>query len=248
VIRELVRQNYFFLRRLHSLSGIVPFGGFLLMHMFLNSRAAQGRAEYQWVPDTLDQIPFLWAIEIFGLLLPMLFHAGLGVVIAVNADYGGPAKMRSNAEHWGFIFQRVSGVLLLGLLVTHLFQTWGPHMALKLPAMLKPGTPLEHFDIYGHMNKLLGTGPWLLVYGLFVLLAAFHFGNGIFNFAFKWGLATSKASQRGALALGMGVALLCVVLGFSSIWGLMFSPWADDSAAASYSPPRDHGTSSAQAR
>jgi succinate dehydrogenase / fumarate reductase cytochrome b subunit len=245
-MRDLVREHYFLLRRLHSLSGIVPFGGFLLMHMFLNSRAAQGRAQYQWVPDTLDQIPYLWAIEIFGLLLPMLFHAGLGVIIAVNADYGGPAKMRSNAEHWGFIFQRASGVALLVLLVTHLVQTWWVHMALKLPAMLHPGTEPGAFDIYCHKNHLFNRGAWIVVYALFVVLAAFHFGNGLFNFAFKWGFATSRASQRGALALGIGTALLCIVLGFSSIWGLAFSPWAHN--GFDYTPPSSHGAASAQAR
>lgn len=234
MITDFVRQHYFLLRRLHSLSGIVPFGGFLLVHMLLNSRAAQGAAAYQWVPDTLDQIPYLWAVEIFGLLLPMLFHAALGVVIALNADYTGPAKMRSNAEHWGFIFQRVSGVTLLVLLVFHLAQTWWVHQTLKLQELAHPGSG-AHFDIMATTSGLLSSNGWLMVYALFVLLAAFHFGNGIFNFAFKWGFTTSKMSQRGAQLLGAGVALTCVILGFTSLWGLRFTPWAEEGAARAHS-------------
>jgi succinate dehydrogenase / fumarate reductase cytochrome b subunit len=186
------------------------------------------------VPDTLDQIPYLWAVEIFGLLLPMLFHAGLGVFIAVNADYGGPAKMRSYAEHWGFIFQRVSGVTLLVLLLIHLWQTWWQHQLVKLGPVLHPGAPAGHFDIMAVTSGLLSNNGWLVVYALFVLLAAFHFGNGIYNFAYKWGFATSRASQRGALALGMGVALVCVVLGFTAIWGLRFSAWGEEAAARAH--------------
>jgi succinate dehydrogenase / fumarate reductase cytochrome b subunit len=232
-MRAFIQRHYFFLRRLHSLLGIIPFGGFLLLHLFLNSRTAQGTAQYQWVPDTLDQIPFLWAIEIFGLLLPMLTHAGLGVMIALMADYGGPAKMRSYWEHWGFIFQRVSGALLLVLLLIHLWQTWWQHIALKMAPMFE-GTEPQHFDIYGLMNNLVYNNAWLVVYALFVVLAAFHFGNGIYNFAYKWGFATSRPSQRAAIALGLGVALLCVGLGFTSLWGLRFSPHAREAEARGY--------------
>lgn len=246
-MRNFVRNNYFLLRRLHSLSGIIPFGGFLLLHMFLNSRAAQSPEAYQWVPDTLDQIPFLFAIEIFGLLLPMAFHAGLGVIIALNADYGGPAKMRSNAEHWGFIFQRVSGVLLLVLLVVHLMQTWWPHVMVKLPNMLDPAQPHGEFDIYGLMNGLFSHSGWIVVYGLFVVLAAFHFGNGLYNFAFKWGFSTSRASQKGAIALGLGVAFLCIYMGFSAIWGMAFSPWAQDYDPGAHGG-NDHGSYSRELR
>jgi succinate dehydrogenase / fumarate reductase cytochrome b subunit len=232
-MRSFIRRHYFFLRRLHSLLGIVPFGAFLLIHLLLNSRTAQGAAEYQWVPDTLDQIPFLWAIEIFGLLLPMLTHAVLGVMIALMADYGGPAKMRSYWEHWGFIFQRISGAILLVLLLIHLWQTWWQHFTLKVKH--------EEFDIYGLMNNLVFNNAWLVVYALFVVLAAFHFGNGIYNFAYKWGFASSRTSQRGAIALGLGVALLCITLGFTSLWGLRFSPWAREARVA---PASDYGTDS----
>jgi succinate dehydrogenase / fumarate reductase cytochrome b subunit len=231
MVTDFVRRHYFFLRRLHSLLGIIPFGGFLLMHMLLNSRASQSAASYQWVPDTLDQIPYLWAVEIFGLLLPMLTHAGLGVIIALSADYSGPAKMRSYAEHWGFIFQRVSGVLLLVLLLTHLWQTWWTHQVIKLaPVLHLDGVP-DHFDIMAVTSGLLSNNGWLVVYALFVLLAAFHFGNGIYNFAYKWGITTSRPSQLGAIALGMGVALTCIVLGFTSLWGLRFSTWGEEAAA-----------------
>jgi succinate dehydrogenase / fumarate reductase cytochrome b subunit len=219
-MQELLRKNYFLIRRTHSILGLIPFGVFFLMHMFLNSRAAQSPEQYQWVPDTLDQVPYLWAIEIFGLLLPMLAHAVLGVWIALSGDYGGPAKVRSFGGNIAYIIQRVTGVLLLVMVSYHVWQTWWVHKATELAG--------EHFEIYPHMSGIVESPLWLGLYAVFVLIAAWHFGFGVYNFAYRWGFATSKNSQRAALALGLGLGLLGLIMGWASLWGLAFSPWAKE--------------------
>jgi hypothetical protein len=38
------------------------------------------------------------------------------------------------------------------------------------------------------------------------------------------------------MALGFGVALICIVLGFTSLWGLRFTPWAEEGAARAHQP------------
>jgi succinate dehydrogenase / fumarate reductase cytochrome b subunit len=217
-MQELMRKNYFLIRRTHSILGLIPFGGFFLMHMFLNSRTAQSPEQYQWVPDTLDQIPYLWAIEIFGLLLPMLAHAVLGVWIAVSGDYGGPSKVRSFAGNIGYIVQRITGVVLLVMVSYHVFQTWWVHKQVAMAG--------DEFDIYAHMNGIVQNPLWLGLYALFVAMAAWHFGFGIYNFAYRWGFTTSRASQRAALALGLGLGLLGLIMGYASLWGLSMSEWA----------------------
>ena len=65
-------------------------------------------------------------------------------------------------------------------------------------------------------------------------MAAWHFGNGIFNFAFKYGLTTSTASQRWTLAIGMAIGMIGLILGLVSIWGLTLSDWAQSWAAAGH--------------
>jgi succinate dehydrogenase hydrophobic anchor subunit len=65
---------------------------------------------------------------------------------------------------------------------------------------------------------------WLAIYALFVLTAAYHFGNGIFNFACK-GVCHSRQPALRPWAWH-AVAGLGLWLGFASLWGLTFSPWA----------------------
>src|SRR5690349_9694036 len=97
----------FMVRRVHGLLGIIPVGVFFLMHMFLNSRAGQSPEAYQWVPNTLDQIPFLPFVEIFGIILPLLFHAILGVYIALRlSKYDGPSALRSKYGNFAYVMQR----------------------------------------------------------------------------------------------------------------------------------------------
>lgn len=223
---SFIEQRYFLFRRLHSLSGIVPVGAFFLVHMFLNSRAAQSPEQYQWVPDTLDQVPYVWAVEIFGILLPILFHAVLGVVIARQGGVVQGREIRGKYESLAYKLQRVTGIALFVLILLHLWQTWWVHQSIKIGNALHPEQGLREFDIYGLMHGYTQNFLWLAVYALFVLIAAYHFGNGIFNFACKWGFASSKGSQRFALVLGLAIGGLGLWLGYSSLWGLTFSPWA----------------------
>lgn len=214
-MKALMEKNYFLIRRLHSILGIIPFGAFFLMHMFLNSRAAQSDEQYQWVPDTLDQIPYLWAIEIGGLFIPMLLHAILGVWIAVTGDYGGPSKVKNYGGNIGYIIQRVTGLILFVAVTYHVIQTWWVHKQVG-----------HDFEIFAHMNGIVTQPVWLIAYALFVLIAAWHFGFGIYNFMYRWGFATSRGSQKISLAIGLSLGLLGLIMGWASLWGLVFSEWA----------------------
>lgn len=219
------RRNYFFLRRLHSLLGIVPIGAFFLVHMLLNSRAAQSPEQYQWVPNTLDQIPFIWAIELGLIIAPILFHALLGAVIVWQGEPNAYNPALGWYANWAYLLQRYTGVALFVLIVIHLIQTWVVHWQIKISNALNPAEVRE-FEIFNHMNILLQNPAWLIVYILFVIIAAFHFGNGIYNFTYKWGVTTSKPSQRWAIAFGLLIGAIGVWMGLASIWGLHYSRWA----------------------
>ncbi|HES57833.1 MAG TPA: hypothetical protein ENO21_00200 [Firmicutes bacterium] len=223
-MRKFYERNYFLIRRLHSLSGIIPVGVFFLIHMFFNSRAAQSPEQYQWVPDTLDQVPYLWAIEIGGILLPILFHAVLGAVIIVQGDVNSQKPALSWYSNWAYTMQRVTGFFLFFFIAWHVYTAWWPHFSMRLQASM--GGPHQEFEIFPHTQGLV-SGPWgMTYYIIFVLFAAYHFGNGIYNFLYKWGATTSKTSQKYAIAVGLLIGLLGVIMGFSSLWGLTMSPWA----------------------
>ena len=56
--------SHFYLRRLHSLSGIFPMGVFLLEHFFGNAFATRGPEAYNRYVEFLLGMPYLPALEI----------------------------------------------------------------------------------------------------------------------------------------------------------------------------------------
>src|SRR6266481_1303162 len=69
--------NYL-LRKLHSLSGIIPVGAFLAEHFWSNSAVLVSAAKYDEVSRDLQTIPFRPFVEWAFIFLPMLNHAGYG--------------------------------------------------------------------------------------------------------------------------------------------------------------------------
>src|SRR5690349_5113672 len=89
--KPFFERNYFLFRRLHSLSGIVPIGVFLISHLLTNSsvvwgltdsRKAEtghaGVATFQHEVDFIHSIPFLLIIEV-SLWGAIAFHSIFGV-------------------------------------------------------------------------------------------------------------------------------------------------------------------------
>ena len=76
-------QGYsFVLRRLHSLTGIMPVGAFLFEHILIsNSTAISGPDAYERQVSFLANLPLVFFLELFGIWLPILFHALYGFYI-----------------------------------------------------------------------------------------------------------------------------------------------------------------------
>ncbi|NUO16286.1 MAG: succinate dehydrogenase, partial [Planctomycetaceae bacterium] len=78
-------ERHFYLRRLHSLSGVVPVGVFLLQHMYSNALSLWGPGVYDEHVHFLIYQPLVLLLELFVVFLPLAFHAGLGVYFMVDA-------------------------------------------------------------------------------------------------------------------------------------------------------------------
>src|SRR5258705_538295 len=97
-------KHHFLLRKLHSLSGIVPIGVFLIEHLMTNSLAAgwassaSGRDRFNEAVHDIHHLPYLWALELFGIFLPLGFHALYGIQIALSA--------RPNAREYPYMANR----------------------------------------------------------------------------------------------------------------------------------------------
>ena len=202
---QVTDRQYFTLKRLHSLSGVVPIGLFLLEHLYTNSRALQGAAAFDSAAADLARLPFVIVIEALGIWLPIAFHMVLGVLIATSAQANVGAH--GFPRNWQYTLQRASGIFLVFYLIYH---TW----ALRFDKGY-----LHSVSAYAYVNHHLAQPAVLAFYVLGTVAACYHFGNGLFGFAIHWGLVTSRAAQRQASRLGLAVFLALSLLGVVSLLG-----------------------------
>lgn len=204
-----IENPHFLLRRLHSLLGLLPIGGFLVFHLWENAQSRLGAAHYnEAVVAALQRMSYLTTIELFVIALPIAFHAGYGLVITaqMRAEPGRYPYARSRL----YALQRLSGIGILAFLLLHVGMT-------RIQGIWLPEI---RADLYGHMHHLL-SNPWMLgLYAAALLLSVFHLANGLATMAITWGLTASARAQRrfahGCAALGLLLAVIGVqgLLGF----------------------------------
>lgn len=118
----------FIWRRLHSLTGLW-FVLFLIEHLITNSQAAlllgeSGKGFVRMV-NFIHNLPYLTAIEIGLLGIPILIHVIWGVKYAIKAQpiasYGDGSKPKLNyGRNRAYTWQRITSWILLVLLVVHI--------------------------------------------------------------------------------------------------------------------------------
>jgi len=231
-----MERHHFLLRRLHSLTGVVPIGFFLIVHLTTNSSVVwgmlntgkyadvhAGAATFQHEVNFIHSLPFLLLIEVFGLWLPIAFHSILGVYYATTGK-SNTASYRYQAN-WRYTLQRVSGYIGVLFLFYHIATLrWGwtflvpggtkwsaEFSASTLAAALRGST--EGFTTGGVIVSLF--------YMLGVSLLVFHLANGLWTAAITWGLTISRAAQRrwGYVCAGLGAALMLAA--WSAMIGFM---------------------------
>ena len=155
-------DSSYFLRKLHSLSGVIPVGAFLAEHFWSNSTALVGARQYDETSQTLQTIPFRIFVEWAFIFLPILYHGGYGVWIWLRGQ--------SNVSHypwvknWLFTLQRYTGLIAFAYIGWHLYtERWLTHGR----------------STYATVAKDLAN-PWYLAFFVVgVLASSFHLGVGI---------------------------------------------------------------------
>lgn len=196
----------FLLRKLHSLTGVIPVGGFLVFHLWENSRALQGREQFDEMVSGINHMPYLPVMEYGLILLPLAFHALYGIKLA----FEGKPNVRSYTftRNWMYTLQRVTGMLAFLFIGYHLYELWGQKVIGKL------GPDQFYTQLCADMASTVGPVPVIaLVYILGIAASVFHFANGLWGFCFSWGITVSRRSQQlAATAFGV-VGILIFALG-----------------------------------
>ncbi len=189
------RNNHFLLRRLHSLSGIIPIGAFVAFHLFTNMQMLLGSFQHEvnWIHS---QPALLW-MEIFVLWLPIAFHAVLGLIYTFTGKPNSVAY--GYMANWRYTLQRVTGVLALIFILLHVaILRWRWNLLGWYTPFFSKGLYDHHVVDLAHYSTsvALNQTAVLVLYIIGVLSVVYHFANGLWTAAITWGLTVSVAAQR----------------------------------------------------
>jgi succinate dehydrogenase / fumarate reductase cytochrome b subunit len=210
---SMARENYV-LHKLHSLTGIVPIGFYMVQHITLNSFSLAGPDKFNGVIHFFETVPphLLLGVEIFVLWLPMLFHAVYGTMIAFRARPNYFAAKYRWSENRMFEWQRWTGILLFIFLIYHVISTTG----------VKYMQGVEHIE-YAAMAAKFTSNLYLelVVYLLGTAAAAYHLAYGIWNFCIRWGITISERAQRNIAVISGLVFVLLTLIAWGALAGFL---------------------------
>jgi len=194
--RAAESKTSYILDKLQSLSGVIPIGAFLLEHFWSNSYALVSTQKYDEVSVELQSIPWRIIVEAAVLWAPILFHGFYGIWIwwrGKSNTFAHPWM-----SNWMYLLQRWSGIVAFAFIGWHVY--------------------MERFAGHGRTNyhdlAEAMSHPWYFAFYIVgVMAASFHLGNGLWNFACKWGIAISARAQRAAAWFGGAVAVVMTFVG-----------------------------------
>jgi succinate dehydrogenase / fumarate reductase cytochrome b subunit len=209
---SFLARHQFLIYRLFSLSGLIPVGAFLAVHLLTNASVLAGPGSFQSRVDLIHSLgPLLVPIEWAFIFLPMLFHATVGFIIIANGmPHVGSYPYVSNVR---YTLQRATGMIAFAFIVWHVMQL---HWL---------GTPFGggKFDPhYASSSAAAALQPTVvaILYVIGILSTVFHFANGLWTLGITWGLWTSPAAMRRASWISVAVGILLGGAGLGALAGM----------------------------
>lgn len=214
-----VERRALSLQRLHSLTGCVALGGFLLLHLWTQGQALRGWEAYDravwWAGNSWP----VRALEVLLIYLPLSYHAVYGFSVILR-----PAGLRQHRaslsrqgyrKSWARALQHSTGAIALLFIAFHLWQ-------FRWPLWLGR---LEASDVFPLLcAQLSSTNSWGIPLFAFVYLGGSaaciaHFCNGLSGFFFHFGLTrTRPMAQRVAWACAALGVLLFTFAGLTLLY------------------------------
>lgn len=176
--------------RVFSLTGLVPLGAFLVVHLVVGARALRGMEAYEAAIDAVSRIPGLRALELGLVLAPLAVHGAVGLAMTVRRQPWGLPPVLPAA--WTRA-TRVAGVLTLAFLVLHL-----PEMH-----VLGRGARLDGAELLTVLSADLSSTAWGVPWrGVLYLVGTgavtLHFAVGCWTFLARTRLGAEARARRTA--------------------------------------------------
>ncbi|CEY23670.1 Succinate dehydrogenase cytochrome b558 subunit [Streptococcus pneumoniae] len=174
----------------------------MTQHLIVNNFATRGAEAFNKAAGFMELLPFRYALEIFIIFLPILYHAIYGLYIAFTAKNN--AVSYGYFRNWMFVFQRISGIVTLIFISWHVWET-------RIQAML--GKEVN----YDMMADILNNPAMFAFYLVGVVSTIFHFANGLWTFCISWGITVSPRSQRISTYVTLAIFLGLSYVGVSAL-------------------------------
>ncbi|WP_425801977.1 succinate dehydrogenase cytochrome b558 subunit [Desulfitobacterium sp. Sab5] len=193
----LQRPYHFLIRRVHSLLGLLPIGIFLMFHLTLNLSARFGSIQYDQVIGAMRSFPGIFVIELIVIFIPIAFHAIYGAWVV----YTGQSNLLRNkyVRNWFYVIQRVSGIYTVIFVLAHVW-------------MFRFGEAN-----FAALQHIISNPLGLIFYALGIVLAVFHFTNGLWAFAITWGITVGPNAQRKWSYVCAVIFVILTIVGLSDL-------------------------------
>lgn len=210
----------FLLRRLHSLSGIIPIGAFLLEHFISNAFATNGPAAYGEQVKFLTGLPFVQVLEWVGIYIPLLYHSLYGFYIWFRgqsnvSEYPWAGNFMYSAQRW-------TGAIAFVYMGWHTYtmRFTGTHL-------------LDHPDQAFAKVQMEFANPWAVAfYVIGIIAASWHFGYGLYLFCAKWGITVSERSRKAMGVVSAVVAITLIAVGLATISAFFRTDWQNTNSVS----------------
>jgi succinate dehydrogenase / fumarate reductase, cytochrome b subunit len=190
--------------RWHSLLGVVPLAGYLLLHLGAQSIALWDASFERWLHGAQERRLLTRALELGLIYAPLSLHVALGVRRVLSRA---PAVAARSSPGWGSRAQWLSALVLVIFLAAHIWQTQGRRWTGELD-----GRDLLPELCASLSSTAFGGVPLVAIgYLLGIAAAAFHAAHGLYRAGVSSGLVTSSGEPRLARACvlaGLGAFVL----------------------------------------
>ena len=196
--QSFLARHEFVIRRLHSLSGLIPVGAYMTVHLVTNASVLNGPGTFQKNVYAIHSLgKLLPLVEWTFIFIPILFHAIVGIMIAVGHDPQHPRLplRRQPPLHLAALdrpdrvrvhrLPRVPHARLVPLRLVAANDVAGPF----------GGAKFKPYNAASTAGQALQSPGMLIFYAVGVLACVFHFANGLWTMGITWGVWISPAAQ-----------------------------------------------------
>jgi succinate dehydrogenase / fumarate reductase, cytochrome b subunit len=213
----ITRENFFW-HKLHSLTGIVPVGFYMVQHLTLNSFTIAGADRFDNVIGFFESLPahILLVLEVCAIWLPLLFHSIYGLFISGRAKPNFIGTRYGWSENRMYWLQRMSGIVIFFFLCMHVATTTGVKYVTGNSDVIKYAAWHEKLTSNGYI--------WLVIYLVGITACTYHLSYGIWNFCIRWGITISDKAQQNVQKISLGAFIVLTLLGWAALGGFLIHP------------------------